>query len=817
MQMVLQCPSPAKLLWRALLLFIAIASPRLSAQTEVRGSVIDAGTKEPLPFCSIILKNTDAATVSDENGAFIISSATASDSIIFSVVGYKKKSLFIKRNTSQRIDVLMESDNINLREVVVRPGRNPAFRIMDLVLLHRNENQMSSRKPPVTYEEYEKFQIYFGNYSDKFTKRKQFRGHQFIFDMADSLNGKALLPIFMSERISVLKRTEDGGALNRNIIAEKSSGDTYEQLTSIADRMVENIDIYKDFFIILDKSFISPVNSNYQLYYKYYLEDSLIVDGQRCYQIRFAPKWKEDLAFSGTMLIHDTTFAVKKIALSINNEINLNYVKDFQISQEFSQADGFWFERKKETRATISPIKRKQSEEFTVRRTVSAKDFNKNISEKVQVAPDERFWRTARHDSLSAKESFGYIVADTLNYVPAVKKIRKAAIAFASGYIETGPVSIGQIHTFYSFNPVELDRFKLGLRTNSRFSRKIQLEAYGAYGRGDEKLKYKGGLLYVPVNGDQRFAVGGHYMYDIQQMGVSANHIQFDNILTSLTRTAPRSRLNYTREALVFAEKSWNRNISNRLSLLTGDISPAGSWSFQQMIDEEVEVRLLIPSIRKTELRLQTRLSFREDRIYTDFFTRTLGSRYPVTELDIRYSPKGFLLADYEYTQLRLKFSGKLRLNPVGALHYKIEGGKMLGELPYLLTELHHGNQTLVYDTEGFNLMKYFEFASDEYISMHLEHHFDGFFLNKVPLVKKASLREVVSFRTVTGTLSDNNRAQMILPEGLDDVVEPYAECSVGLENIFKVVRIDYIWRLTHHSPIDTENWSIKAKLYFSF
>jgi hypothetical protein len=203
--------------------------------------------------------------------------------------------------------------------------------------------------------------------------------------------------------------------------------------------------------------------------------------------------------------------------------------------------------------------------------------------------------------------------------------------------------------------------------------------------------------------------------------------------------------------------------------------------------------------------------------IYSDFYKRSLGSKYPVISLDLGMSVKGLLYADYDYQKVKLNVRGKLRLNPIGYTQYNLEGGKVFGNVPYLLTELHPGNQTLVFDGEAFNLMKYFEFASDQYVSLHLEHHFEGFFLNKIPFVKKAQLREVISGRGVVGSLSTNVKNEMMLPSGLKDVTQPYIECSAGLENIFKVVRIDYIWRVTQKNPISTENWSIKAKFYFSF
>lgn len=811
------------------LLSMAMPSVLWAQKTKVSGTVMDKISKEPLPFVNLVFKGNGIGATTDTAGIFRMETEQGADSLIVSLVGYKKQTLFIKRNQSQRIDILLEEDNYNLHEIVIKPGRNPAFRILDQLVEHKKENR-TERFPTYSWEEYEKFQIYFGNYSKKFTDRKQFSNYKFIFDYADSTSdGRALLPIYMSETVKQ-KLVCDSLNINKEIIvADKHTGETYEQLTTIANRMVENVNVYDNFFLILDKSFISPANDNYQLYYKYYLEDSTQQDGRKIYRIRFVPKWKEDLAFSGQLYIAEGSWAIQKIELKINNEINLNYVKDFWVVQEYAPVQGRWIQKKFETSATISPIKRKQSEEFTVHRSTSYRNIRYNDPTAVQaglndpalknINPNrtESYWSESRPDSLNSKEKYSYLIADTINYVPAIKKLKKAAITVASGYIELGPISIGQIHTFYSFNPIEQDRYKLGAKTNKYFSKKLQLEGYLAYGSSDLTYKYKAAALYVPVKNDHRLSIGASYLYDLAQMGVSENHIQHDNILTSLTKTSTANRLTFHSEYNLFAEKYWNKTISNRLSITSAEIRPLGDLKFDRLIDSSSNLIQHYSRIYSTEIHLRTRLAFQEETIESEFKRSSISSPYPILLLDLAICPKGFLLSNYDYQKVQLNVKGKLRLNPIGYTQYNLELGKTFGHAPYLFTELHPGNQTLVYDMEAFNMMKYFEFASDQYASLFLDHHFEGFFLNKIPLIKKAQLREVISARAVVGSMSENTKKEMILPQGMKELTDPYLECSVGLENIFKVVRIDYIWRVTQKSPINTENWSIKAKFFFTF
>ncbi len=802
----------------------------VAQKTIVRGVVIDKYTKDSVAFASIIFKNTTIGTTSNEFGRFEMETTKKADSIIVSYIGYKKQTLFIERNKTQLIEVFLEPDNYNLAEVTIKPKRNPAFRILDSVMEHRKQNDPTTHKVK-EQEQYEKFEIFFANYSDRLTKRKQFKDFQFMFQQADSVGGKPKLPIYVSENIQQQFKIENP-TINQSItIAEKATGESYEQLTSIANKLINEINIYQNFFIILDKSFVSPITNNYQLYYRYYLEDSLFIGNQRCFKIRFTPKFKQDLAFDGIMYVHDSTWAIKKINYSINNEINLNYVKDFFSQQEFTFAQNKWLLSKNETSAIVSPLKRKQSQEFMVHRKTSYKNFIFNTDSIAQhyqnlmlqktqqpkkdaTKKENSFWETARHDTLSLAEKNNYMIADTLNYVPIIKKIKKTAFTLATGYLDVGKISIGQLHTFYSFNPIERDRVKFGLRTNKRFSKKIQLEGYTAYGFNDQQIKYEASALYVFSKDKNRTTAGISYLNDLAQLGVSSNAIRFDNVITSLTRTSNFSKLTFNQEIKLFAERYWSKNISNKVLVTHTILNPLGDLSFETI--NNTNDTISTASTTNSEIAVNTRLSFNESFFTSEFSRRSLGSAFPIINFNMAFGLKGIANSQFNYQKIKLNLKGTLRLNPIGRSQYTIEAGKIFGKVPYSLLELHPGNQTLVYDELAFNLMNYFEFASNQYASLFFDHHFEGFILNKIPLIKKAKLREVFSARAVVGNL-DKTNASFFLPIGMSDASKPYVECSVGLENIFKVVRIDYIWRATHLSANQLNNWSIKAKLYFSF
>ena len=137
------------------------------------------------------------------------------------------------------------------------------------------------------------------------------------------------------------------------------------------------------------------------------------------------------------------------------------------------------------------------------------------------------------------------------------------------------------------------------------------------------------------------------------------------------------------------------------------------------------------------------------------------------------------------------------------------------------LLKIHDGNQSFFYDDNSSNLMNYYEFVSDTWISASYTHHFQGLLFNKIPLFRKLKWREVAHLRCVYGTLSKQNQQYSLFPGNLRSFAsQPYWEAGAGIENIFKIIRIDAIWRMSHLHDADNPNvpkFGIFVSLFFSF
>jgi hypothetical protein len=191
----------------------------------------------------------------------------------------------------------------------------------------------------------------------------------------------------------------------------------------------------------------------------------------------------------------------------------------------------------------------------------------------------------------------------------------------------------------------------------------------------------------------------------------------------------------------------------------------------------------------------------------------SLGTTYPILNLEYAYGIKGCLNSDFNYQRLKLEIEQWFNVGSIGWSKYIIEAGRIWGKVPYPLLKLHEGNETWIWDDYAYNLMNYYEFVSDKYISLFYVHHFNGFFFNKVPLFRKLKWREMASVRAVVGGLNNKTMQYAELPSFSYLLKQPYYEASVGVENIFKILEVHAVWRLSYLYHPDITRFGIMATL----
>jgi hypothetical protein len=822
----------------AFLFFLWLCVPFvLPAQvTKIMGSVRDGQTKEGIPFVNIIIPGTTAGTLTDFNGNFALEFKQKGDSIRAFLIGYNGISKRIQRNQFQIIDFELIPQNLDLPEVTIKYTGNPAEVLIEKVIRNKDKNSLQSFQT-YQYEAYTKVELDANNISEKFMNRKILKQFDFVWNYLDTstLNGKSYLPVLITETMSDIYSRKSPRSKKEIITASSISGLENASLSQFFGNLSEQVEIYKNFIPLFEKNFVSPIADFAIDYYKFYLVDSAFIADKWCYHVMFKPRRKQELTFSGNLWISDTSFAVKKIRMRIADDANVNFINDLEVEQEFEWTqDQFWMLTKDVLNADFNILDNtRKTIGFYGHRTTIYKNFqfdvpeNKrffNISTDVFIAPDattksRESWDTIRPERLSPKEQGIYTMVDSVKSVPIFKTYTDIIYGIFTGYLCWGKVEIGPYSKLFSYNETEGARFRFGMRTANSFSKKIQLEGYVAYGTYDQKFKYGGDLIYMFSKNPRRDLTAG-FKYDIEQLGLSPTAFSTDNILSSLFHRGPNNKLTMVRDYRISYEHEWHTGFINRLHLIHREVFPLGSTEFIVFPDGRSEPHFM-NSIFTSEIQIDTRLSFRERFLAAEFARVTISSVYPIVQLSYTYGVPGVFKSDYEYHKLVLNLSQWFHFASIGWSKYIVEAGKIWETLPYPLLKIHDGNQTFFYDDNSSNLMNYYEFVSDTWISASYTHHFSGLLFNKIPLIRKLKWREVAHVRAVYGTLTSKNAAYSAFPVPLRSFEQhPYYEAGAGIENIFKVVRVDAVWRMSHLNDEGNSyvsKFGLFVSLFFSF
>ena len=825
-----------------------------NADIVIKGTVVDAETKEPIPFAGVELVNGKAWTTTNMDGQYSIISKGTANKIRFTCLSYDPFVKSLAPGKSQIINAKLKSAVVSINEVVVRPNRrryknrkNPAVELIEKVIESKSQN----RKEGLDYYEYEKYektQFALSHFSEKLKQRKALRKFQFVFDNVDStkLAGLKILPVYLKETLSDFYYRKSPKATKEIIKANKMvSFEGYidnQGMTESLKYLYQDINIYDNDISFLTNKFLSPIANTAPEFYKYYIQDTSMVKGNKCVKLFFSPRNKTDMLFQGFMYIKlDSSYVVKRIEMSVNKDINLNWVKDVNIVQEFDQIqDKGWLLTTDEISIDFGLSKNGMG--VFGQRTVSYKDYKVNkirgdsIYKGVDVIQnkdaDERnaaFWDIHRHQPLSKSEKGVYTIIDSVKKVPAFKRTMDIMMLLISGYKDLGYFEIGPVNTFYSYNPIEGVRLRFGGRTTPKFSKKINFESYLAYGYTDKNYKYYLGTTYSLTDKTiYNFPVKSIKLSIQDETKIPGQDLQFvqeDNILLSIKR-GENNKLLYNKTFKIEHLNEFDNHFSYALSYNYTRQSPGGNLFFNPVnYNSSVDNT---PYINISEVSATLRYAPHE-QFYTGKLYRTpIANKYPIIQLQYTIGSK-ILHNDYNYHNLRVSISKRFYPSVLGYTDVIWEAGKIFGKVPYPLMTIHRANQTYSYQISSYNLMNFLEFVSDQYISLNIDHCFNGFIFNKVPLLKKLKLREVATFKALYGSVSDSNNPNkqtglFKLPVDIDGnpttytlEKKPYIEASVGVSNIFKFFRVDLVKRLSYLEHQNVSSIGIRARFKFDF
>lgn len=815
---------------RILFLLCLIQCSVYSQQTKVSGRVIDAETGEGMPDVRVRFQNSKIGTLTDSLGFYTLQTYYATDSITYMMPEFNLVTKAVKKDQEQIIDVKLTEAIVDITEVTVKPPDEfPSTTLHKKVIAHKDINN-KEKLSSYDYELYNKIQIDLNNIGDKFKDRDIVKRLDVVMNYLDSIDGgKTYLPVILSENISQFSYKNNPKKKRELVSATRISGIENLQLNQFLGEMYLDFNIYDNYLNIFQKAFISPVANFARNYYKFYLEDSMFIDNNWCYKLRFAPKRTGDMTFEGEMWINDTTYAVKSFKAKLSPWANINYVQDLYMEHHFDQVQPeVWMLTEEKMILDLKVTKGTKLYGFYGRKYSSRKNFviNKDHPDEyyksdftVEFADsakirDKDYWIAHRHIPLNDQENGIDNMVDSLNHDPFFKFLKNSTYMLATGYYPVGKIEIGSIYSLFSVNPVEKFRTGLAIRTSNAFSRRIEFGGRLYYGFGDERFKY-GLTTRINITPKKRGLLIIYGNRDIEQIGISPTAAAVGSTFSSLLRTGPLDKLTFVDKAGINLEKDLGKDFIVFGGFEWKEYTPLGLATYERR--NEFGGLDTIRHIQSSEVTLRFRWCKDEEFISGNFDRTTLPSKFPILSVQGIFGIKGVFGSDYNYQKLEFAMEHNRNIGVLGRLRYGVNAGVVLGTVAYPFLKVHEGSQSYWLYTNSFNRMSYFEFISDRYVGGFIEQHWQGLLFDRIPLIKKLKWRLVTTGRITYGAISQRHNDVMIIPSFTKQFGGiPYAEASVGIENIFKLGRVDLVWRITHLAP-GIPPLGVRARWSFAF
>lgn len=835
----------------------------VEAQTEftVTGLVTDAQTGEPIPFASVALSGRRTGTITDEQGRYTLKLKALSDSIMASSMGYKTLRMAINpERASQAIDFKLVATGTALQEVVVKAGENPAWRILRQLRKNRDQNDRR-RLSAYEYDSYVKTEVALSHVSERMRRNPLIRRINESMSREDSVvdeQGHKILPLLASEsvsryyfRASPERKREDIRKTRIKGVAVDDAG-LSSQLLGGTNLVSQNF--YDNYIPILGKDFASPIGDNWRNWYEFFLADTIQVGDRICYEIHFDPKRPEDLVFTGKVWIDTTSFALCQIETKIGDKANLNYVRSLTIEQELEattdSADGKaavtgWLPVSIRLTANLTGVGKQslglrtmvtlRNGNILVNRPRSVSFYDQMVIPSDTVATtNDAYWHSIQRnlagaDSLSKDDQKTRQVIDKLRAVPAVKKAEAIGQIMVTGFYKLGGFDLGPYPYLFAVNSIEGLRTRFGFRTNEQFSRSWILRGYVAYGTLDNQFKYGGEIDYLFSR--QHWTIAGvRVANDLERLGLTPELIGGNRMFYALSRFG-RYRGGYQSfQKEIFLKTEPIKGVF--LTAMVGSRTFDPLFPFHYRVNPEMgDQSPLRSDIDDAYWSIEARLARKEKYIMDGNERITLGTkRAPV--VTIRYT-RGLksLGGEYNYHRITLRAQQSLRVGVLGRMTYLLSAGYTPDVMPAPLLFPHIGNPTPLLTTNTFNRMQFYEFVSDRFVAMHIQHRFEGLLFNRLPGIRKFNWRLIANFDALWGSLSPENQAVATgkpLPGGSRPIYfgaldpgKPYMEVGYGIDNIFKFVRVQAIHRLDYldagPNGIPLNSFAIKASASINF
>lgn len=828
-------------------------------RTIVRGSVKDKATGVPLAYATIYIEGTTIGTTSDEKGDFTLSfSAPIADkepSVVVCYVGFNDFIAPLKDGQTNTVRAALIPTSYKVEEVKIKAKRekyskrnNPAFALAQKLIENRAKNDPKNLDY-LNYQQYEKIVFAMGGISTTPTlemNSRQKRRSEFNRIYADTsiLTGKPILPLTVKEQISTINYDKKNESTQNTVNHTRSIGvDNFMSQESVMGYLktaLTGINVFDGDIYFMQRHFTGPLSKVATAYYKYYIRDTVMIDGVPHIDLEFIPRNHQSLGFIGHLFVAaDSTNFISKIELNVPSHINLNFIKNLIFTQEFTRGPGN--EQLLLSDNAIIETANLGNEKLQVQRYLSNRHYSfiKPIAEQSQDKPIKdaplEIWRYLRHTPATVAEDKLVDMVAALNKKAGYKVTEKILQILIDGYVETGRNSkfdIGPVLSFLGGNSLEGTRLTVGGFTTAKLFPNLFAQGYVGYGTRDKQVKYHAALEYSfnkKEHHPQEFPIKSIKVetgYDIDKLGRLTDKDAKENVMSWLQRRADSS-ITYLHQSQVTFTHEFKNHFSYAVTARyytqheTSLMRFAQNPSFGRTFGHDFGTGHGQFSMSEAEIKL--RFAPGEKLYQTKNRRYRVGKETPVFMLSHRTSIKGVLGSAFTSNRTEFFFTKRFTFAPFGYIDAQARAGAQWNSVPYILLPMPDVNMSYVISEGAYALMNPMEFAWDKYCSVDISYFLDGLIFNHIPFLKRLGLREVLTFRAVWGHLSNHNNPNYnsqlpALPSYSHLMTSgPYMEAGVGIENILKIFRVDYVRRLNYlgHRAIDRNGVQVTARFKF--
>lgn len=825
-----------------ILLIFVFSIPQAFAQ--LKGVITDSLSHERLMYISVFYEGKGVGGISNGNGEYQIETRKGWNEVTFSAVGYITKVIKIAPGTKE-LNVQLMPNDIMLDEVIVKPKKekysrknNPAVDFMRQVIDHKKAQKLEENDY-YQYNKYQKMKMSLNDVTPESLEKGIYKKFSFLKDQIEASpeTNKLILPISVQETASktIYRKSPESKkniieGMNSNGIEELFS--TGDMLGTILNDVFSDINIYDDDIRLLQRRFVSPIGSGAISFYKFYLMDTVMVDRDECVHLTFVPQNSQDFGFTGHLyVLKDSTYAVKKATMNLPKKTGVNFVENLDIVQQYEQLpNGNWVLTDDDM--TVELLVMKAVQGLQVRRTTKYSNYaftpveprlfrlkGATIKEADMLTKSDDYWAGVRQVPLTKTESTMDLFMNRIEQIPGFKYVIFGAKALIENHVETGTkehpskFDFGPINTMISNNYVDGTRFRLSGMTTGKLSPRWFLKGYGAYGLKDKKWKYEGNLTYsfrkcdyFPWEFPKHF-ITATYRYDVMAPMDKFLDTDKDNVFVSW-KTTTVDQMSYVRDIMLKYEMETTAGFSVAAMTRHREDTPAGKLQYIRNNPQQT----IVPDITTTEVGLTLRYAPGETFVNTKQRRRPVSLDAPIFTLSHTSGFKGVLGGEYNFNLTEASIWKRFWLSSWGKIDVTLKAGAQWNTVPFPLLILPEANLSYITQRETFNLINNMEFLNDRFASVGLTYDMNGKLFNRIPLIKKLKWREVFRFRALYGTLTDKNNPfksdnpdLFLFPQrdgrytsfAMDPKV-PYLEASVGIYNIFKLLHIEYVRRLTY-------------------